>query len=99
MLNHILTASPEELQAEAERISLLDEPDREEAILELLEEIQFKQELLVWYESEDGPSADKMDYEEVGYDYESSEDEDTMDPDTYEREDNSMELADDPYSV
>ena len=61
MLNHILTASPEELLVEAERISLLDEPDREEAILELLEEIQFKQELLVWYEAEDGPLADEMD--------------------------------------
>ena len=61
MLNHILTASLEELQAEAERISLLDEPDREEAILELLEEIQLKQELLVWYESEDGPLADELD--------------------------------------
>ena len=84
MLNHILTSSPEELQAEAERISLLDEPDREEAILELLTSLQLKEELLVWYESEDGPLADKMDYEEVGYDY--------------EREDDSMELADDPFA-
>ena len=69
MLNHILIASPEELQAEAERISLLDEPDREEAILELLEEIQLKQELLVWYESEDGPLADELDYDEDTMDF------------------------------
>lgn len=58
MLDHILIAGPEELQAEAERISLLDEPDREEAILELLQEIQFKQELLVWGESSDEDSWD-----------------------------------------
>ena len=98
MLDHILTASPEELLAEAERISLLDEPDREEAILELLQEIQFKQELLVWYESEDDNTVDLADYFDDD-DLEFGTDEDTIDPDTYEREDDSMELADDPWSV
>ena len=90
MLRHILTASPEELQAEAERISLLDEPDREEAILELLSEIQDLAQEAAY--REEGSLDDVFDFEEVGYD------EDTIDPDTYEREDDSMELADDPVS-
>jgi len=80
MLKHILTASPGELFDEAERISLLDEPDREEAILELLHELQEQAELLAYKEGEDD---------------ESSYDEDSWDPDTYEREDDSMELVDD----
>ena len=70
MLNHILTASPEELQAEAERISLLDEPDREEAILELLEELRDKAEAEAWAEDNDfddddlefGTDEDTMDF-------------------------------------
>ena len=90
MLRHILTASFEELQAEAERISLLDEPDREEAILELLSEIQDLAQEAAY--REEGSLDDVFDFEEVGYD------EDTIDPDTYEREDDSMELADDPVS-
>jgi len=88
MIRHILTASPGELFDEAERISLLDEPDREEAILELLHELQEQAELLAYKDGED-----------EGFDDESDYDEDSWDPDTYEREDDSMELADDPYSV
>jgi hypothetical protein len=88
MIKHILTASHEDLQAEAERISLLDEPDREEAILELLQELQEQAESLSYSE-----------YEDEGFDEESSYDEDSLDPDTYEREDDSMELVDDPFSV
>lgn len=107
MIRNILTASFQELQAEAERISLLDEPDREEAILELLSELQDLTQEAAYEEDEGfddddlefGTDEDIMDYEEAGYDYESSEDEDTLDPDTYEREDDSMELADDPWSV
>lgn len=80
MIRHILTASPEDLRAEAERISLLDEPDREEAILELLQELQFKQELLVWYESEEEEEEDYEDdntmdlADELGYDNDDDED-------------------------
>ena len=61
MLNHILIASPEELQAEAERISLLDEPDREEAILELLEEIQDYAQNAA-YEEDEGFDDDDLEF-------------------------------------
>lgn len=93
MIRHILTASTEDLQTEAERISLLDEPDREEAILELLQELQFKQELLVWYESEEG-AEDSMDFEEIGYDY---EEEDYQDDNTMDLEDEIVKFNSEFY--
>ncbi len=99
MIKHILTASPEDLQAEAERISLLDEPDREEAILELLQELQERAQNAVYKEEETLELLHELrDYAQNAA-YEEDYDEDSWDPDTYEREDNSMELIDDPFSV
>lgn len=76
MIRHILTASLEDLQIEAERISLLDEPDREEAILELLSELQDLTQEAAYMEDE-GFDDDDLEF---------GTDEDTLDPDTYERE-------------